>query len=124
MSATQPQVTPDKILRDLWAARNTMVLVSGIDLAIFTHIANGNHTANEIAAAAQTDTRVTEQLLDALVALEYLTKNDNQYGLAPVAAGFLVQGREAYIGSCAAKTQLNWQSWSHLTEVVKTGHPV
>jgi ubiquinone/menaquinone biosynthesis C-methylase UbiE len=124
MSANQPRVTPEKILQDFWAARNTMALVSAIDLEIFTHIAGGNHTASEIAAAAQTDARVTEQLLDALVALEYLTKNGKQYGLAPVSEAFLVKGREPYIGAFAAETQLNWQAWSHLTEVVKTGRPV
>ncbi len=124
MSATQPQVTPEKIMQDLWAARNTMVLISGIELEIFNRIAEGHQTVEAIAAAAQTDKRVTEQLLDALVGLEYLTKTGNEYALAPVSEAFLIKGKEPYIGAFAYESQLNWDAWSHLTEVVKTGRPV
>ena len=123
MSATQSQVSPDKIMRDFWAARNTMVLITSIDLEVFTHIAHGKHTAKEIAAAAEANAGATKRLLDALVGLEYLTKEGENYSLTPV-ANFLVKGNEPYIGAFAYESKLNWEAWSHLTEVVKTGRPV
>src|SRR5262249_49142677 len=99
-------------------------LIAGIDLEVFTHIANGSRTAVEVAKAAKASKRGMEHLLDALVGLEYLSKKGDKYALEPVAAAFLVQGREPYIGSFADESKLNWNAWSHLTDVVKSGKPI
>jgi len=62
-------------------------------------------------------------LLDALVALGYLNKKGNGYALEPVAKTFLVRGGDTYLGPMIDETKLVWESWAHLTEVVKTGRP-
>lgn len=123
MTAGQSQVSPEKIMRDLWAARSTMALITGIELEVFTHIAQGKQTAKEIAAASESDENATRRLLDALVALEYMTKEGDHYALAPV-ANFLVKDNQPYMGAFAVESRLNWDAWSHLTDVVKTGRPV
>src|SRR5262249_14185773 len=115
MTAVQSQVSPDKIIRDLWAARGTMALITGIELEVFTHIAHGKQTAKEIAEASEADENATRRLLDALVALEYLTKDGDHYALAPV-ANFLVIGNQPYMGAFAIESRLNWDAWSRLTE--------
>ncbi len=43
---------PEKVMDTAFAYATTRVLVSGVDLEVFTHIANGNHTVADIAKAA------------------------------------------------------------------------
>ena len=107
MSENQPPVTPDLILQHLWSARSAMALASGVDLEVFTHVANGRRTAAEIARAANANRRDMEYLLDSLVGLGYLNKKSETYGLEPVAAAFLVKGREPYMGAFAEETRMN-----------------
>lgn len=118
------RVTPQQITDLLWSARSAMALISGIDLEVFTHIANGKRTASQIAQAAAADTRGMQYLLDALVGLGYLNKNGDQFGLEPVSAAFLVKGKETYMGVFAEETKMNLAAWNNLTDVVKTGKPL
>ena len=122
-AAKQAQVTPERIIQDLWAARNAQALMAGTELDFFTHINNGKHTAKEIALAAKASERGTRRLLDALVGLGYLSKKDNNYYLEPVSKRFLVRGQPTFLGPMVNETRIVWESWSHLTEVVKSGRP-
>ncbi|HLG14970.1 MAG TPA: methyltransferase [Blastocatellia bacterium] len=120
----QEQVTPERIIQDLWAARSAQALVAGTDLDVFTHIASGKRSASEIARAARASLHGTRSLLDALAGLGYLTKDGNGYGLAPVSRRFLVRNSDAYMGAFVGETKLVWSNWANLTEVVKSGRPV
>jgi ubiquinone/menaquinone biosynthesis C-methylase UbiE len=124
MSAPQMNVTPERIIEHLWAARAAQALVAGVELGLFTHIYNGKRTAKELARAAGSSPRATERLLDALVGLGYLGKKDGGYSLEPVAEQFLVSGKEGYMGGFVYETKLTWLGWSKLAEVVKTGRPI
>jgi ubiquinone/menaquinone biosynthesis C-methylase UbiE len=123
-SMDQSNVTPQLIIQNLWAAREAQVLVAGVELDLFTHIAEGKRTSKEIARAAQASENGVRRLLDALVGIGYLSKKGDKYGLAPVSERFLVRTSEAYMGNIIYETKLNWQTWGHLTEVVKSGRPV
>ena len=122
--ATQMNVTPQRIIQDLWAARETQVLVAGVELNIFTHIEKGKRTAKGIARAANASERGIEHLLDALVSMGYLNKKGEKYGLSPVSKTFLVRGKESYMGGFVYETKLIWDNWSRLTDVIRTGRPV
>jgi ubiquinone/menaquinone biosynthesis C-methylase UbiE len=124
MSSTGSNVTPEKIMNDLWAARAAQTLVAGVELDVFTHVDSGKRTAKEIARAAKSNARATEHLLDALTGLGYLKKKNGNYGLEPVAEQFLVKGKPTYMGAFADETRLTWNGWSQLTEVIKTGRPI
>jgi len=122
-AAKQIEATPERIIQDMWAARNAQALMAGTELDFFTHISNGKHTAKEIARAAKASERGTRRLLDALVGLGYLSKKDNNYYLEAVSERFLVRGQPTYLGPMVTETRMVWESWSHLTEVVKSGRP-
>ena len=124
MAANQPHVTPDTIIQHLWSARSAMVLVAGVNLEVFTHIANGKRTVADIARAAKANKRGMEYLIDALVGLDYLTKKGDRYGLTPASEAFLVKGKGTYMGAFTEETMMNYQAWGQLTEVVKTGKPL
>jgi 3-hydroxy-5-methyl-1-naphthoate 3-O-methyltransferase len=124
MSAIKPEVTPEQIISNLWAARAAQVLVAGVELEVFTHINSGKRTAKEVARAAKANARATEHLLDALTGLGYLTKKNGDYGLEPVAEHFLVKGNPGYMGGFVYETKLTWNGWAQLTDVIKTGRPI
>ena len=115
------EVTPEKIFQTYSAHMTTAVLVSGVDLEVYTHIKNGYNTAVEIAMAAQASPRGMEILLNGLVALNFLTKSSNTYQLTPVAEKFLVKDSPAYLGDWVQTADMNQKDILHLTEVVKTG---
>lgn len=94
----------------------------GVQLGVFTHIANGKKTVTEIASAAEASERGVRMLLDALVALEFLTKSGQEYGLTPTSSEFLVRGKANYMG-LFVEEDWTWQSWTHLPGVVRTGKP-
>ncbi len=64
-----------RIMEDLWASWRTQALVAGIELGVFTHIAEGSRTPKAIARAAQASERGIERLLNALVGIGYLAKS-------------------------------------------------
>src|ERR1044071_4835946 len=97
-AAKQIEVTPQRIIDDLWAARNAQALLAGTELDLFTHIAAAKPTVKETARAAKASVRGVERLLDALVGLAYLNKKNNEYGLEPVSQNFLVRSGEVYLG--------------------------
>ncbi len=123
-AAALKRLTPQQIMDDFWGAWKTQTLIAGIELDLFTHLAEGKRTAKEIARAAKASERGARRLLDALVGLGYLNKKGNRYGLKPVSEKFLVRGKESYVGDTAQTTRLRWDTWARLTQAVKTGRPV
>lgn len=115
---------PDRITEDLWASWRTQVLVTSIELDLFTHLATGRRTPKAIARSARASEEGVERLLNALVGLGYLTKKQKRYTLKPVAKEFLVRGKDSYRGDMAQIARLQGESLSRLTDVVRSGRPV
>lgn len=99
-------------------------LMTAVQLGIFTIIAQGNHSAEEITKAVDAaSSRGVVKLLDALVGLEFLKKEKpNYYELVPCSARFLVQSSPEYVGAMHENDD-HWNAWSHLNQVIKTGRP-
>lgn len=117
---------PDELADAIRGYMPSRLLLTAIDLDVFTAIARSPSppTAKALAAALRTDLRATTVLLDALVALGVLSKEDGAYANSPTAARYLVAGAKDD-ASTALKHNLSlWQTWSTLTEVVRTGRPV
>ena len=122
------EINPGKIFETCFAFAPSRILVAGVDLDVFTHIANGNRTAKEIANAANANIRGMEILLNSLVALNFLTKslncdNNGKYDLEEISKTFLVKGIETYYGDFVSHVDMLWEPWRNLTEVVRTGKP-
>jgi 3-hydroxy-5-methyl-1-naphthoate 3-O-methyltransferase len=126
MAETAPNkdITPQQLIGDLWAARATFVLVAAVELNVFDHMASGRRTAKEVARAAEANARGMEHLLDSLVAIGYLNKKGDRYGLEPLAETFLVSSKESYLGGFVYETKMTAPGWLQLGDVVKTGRPV
>jgi SAM-dependent methyltransferase len=62
-------------------------------------------------------------LLDALVCLGLLERNDGSFSLSDVSADFLVPGRERYMGDLVLHSPGRHENWPVLAETVQGGKP-
>ncbi len=96
----------------------TAILRPGIQLGVFDQIANGNNQASSIAAAVGSDERGTRILLDTLIALRLLER-DEAHRLTTLADAFLATGRPGYLGGTIniMAAPWIWTAFQNLPEV-------
>ena len=119
-TATGEAVAARPILELATAFQRSRVLLTAYELGVFTVINEEWKTTAEVAEAIDTDPRATDRLMNALTALGFLEKRDSRFTNSPAAARFLVQGRPDYMAGLAHTNHL-WQTWSGLTQAVRTG---
>lgn len=113
---TAPTPSPLGIFDALNAYQKSMALKGAIELDLFTHIADGAHTAAEIAAKCFAPERGVRILCDFLTIHGFLTKTDFKYALTQDSAVFLNRHSPAYMGG-AAKFLLHERHFSHFEDV-------
>ena len=117
--------SPIAIAQDLlWGGWSAMAAGAALDLDLFTIIDRGKTTASEIAAEAKTHESSTRRLLDAMVALKYLTRKKDRYGLTPAAATFLVRSSNLYMEGAGKFAIGHLMGWPELAQTVRTGAPI
>jgi len=104
--------------------RDSQILNAALEYDIFTHVANGLHTVSDIVERTGTNARAMTILLDGLVALNLLKKENGNYYLLPLSETFLVRGKPDFIGDFRYTALAPWEGIAHLTEIIKTGKPV
>lgn len=114
---------PDNIAQAIRGFQASRALLTAIELDVFTSVADGA-AANEVASRLGTDQRATEMLLNALVALEMLEKNDRVFRNTPAAARFLTASSPEDERLAWMHTVHTYDGWATLTERVRTGTPV
>src|SRR5437870_359386 len=122
----QGQPTPALLFDTLNAHQRTEAIKSAIELGLFTAIAEGRTTAEEIAQACDASERGARILRDYLVIIGFLTKSDNRYGLTPDSAMFLDKHSPAYMGGVIdfILSPTVTDNFKQLTAAVKKGGTV
>lgn len=117
----QPDSDVLTMARGLMSSR---VLLTAVELRVFD-VLQRSSTAEDVAATLGTDPRATDRLLNALVGLGLITKDeDDRFENTVESWRFLVsESAESMVGPLRHYAYL-WESWSELTEVVRTGKPV
>ncbi|HEU5236516.1 MAG TPA: class I SAM-dependent methyltransferase [Pyrinomonadaceae bacterium] len=117
------QPSPALLFDTFNAYQRTEALKTGIELGIFTIIAEGNTTAKAIAEKCGASERGTRILCDFLVIGGFLTKDGKSYGLTPDSATFLDKRSPAYMGTVSEfiLSPHLVENFDHLTEAVKKG---
>ena len=101
-SSPQPQApSPGIVFDTLQAYQRSVALKAGIDLDLFTVIAEGNHALSAIAAHIKASEKGTRILCDFLTIIGFLAKEGGGYRLTPDSAAFLDRRSPAYLGSMA-----------------------
>jgi len=115
-------VLPDDLYETVRGFMPGRVILTALELDVFTALRDGC-TSAELATRLATDPRATEMLLDALVSLGLLRKQNESFSNTANAARFLAEGTPDSARQAQLHTANMWKRWSHLTECVKTGLP-
>jgi hypothetical protein len=102
--ASSPQAqgpSPAIIFDTLQAYQRSVALRSGIDLDLFTAIAEGNKSISAIAARVKASEKGIRVLCDFLTMIGFLIKQGSEYSLTQDSAAFLNRQSPAYMGSMA-----------------------
>lgn len=99
------------------------VLLTGVELDIFTFLAEKPLSATQTVDSLKSDLRATTILLDALVAMELLVKEGNRYRTEPEIAPLLTADSDESILPSLMHTAHLWKTWSQLTDIVQDGGP-
>lgn len=100
------------------------IVLTANRLNLFTHLSGKKLTAEKLAQEMETEPRATAMLCNALTALGFLEKENDQYQNSAKSDLHLVQGQPYFIGDQLRHQTRLWQSWSKLEDAVKTGEPV
>ena len=78
-------VTPKTIMEDAWCYMKSRVLFTAAELDLFTKLEGCHYTAAELARDGNLDERGATRLLDCLITLGLLQKEQNRYRLVKAA---------------------------------------
>lgn len=110
-----------RLCRDFQGSR---VLLTAVELDLFTHLGGDAMTASKLAAAINADERSLELVCNALVALGLLSRDGDWYASSTAAQRYLDAQSEEYRGNVVHLANWWWTRWSMLTDVVRGGEAV
>lgn len=117
-------VTPENILQVGFGFWGSKVLLSAVELGVFTALADEPLDAETLRERLDLAPRSARDFFDALVSLGILERQDGAYRNAPDTDRFLVRDRPSYIGGMLemANERL-YPYWADLTRGLRTGNP-
>jgi hypothetical protein len=118
-------ITPDRILDVSYAFWKTKVLLSAVELGVFTLLAEGPADLTTLVTRLGLHGRGARDFFDALVALDFLQRDaDGWYANGPDVDLYLDRRKPTYIGGLLEHLNArHYQNWSHLAEALRTGAP-
>lgn len=123
MDADKTMPSPERLFQTLSAYQQTAAVKAGIELALFTAIAEGHTQVPQLAARCAASERGIRILCDYLTILGFLTKGEAGYGLCADVALFLNQHSPAYLGGMAGfmLSPFIVRAYDDLAETVRRG---
>ncbi len=115
-------VLPDDLFETVRAFMPSRVILTALELDVFTALGDGCD-AKELAKRISSDPRGTELLLNALVSLGLLQKQNGTFRNTTPAARFFAEGSRDSARQAQLHTANMWKRWSYLTDAVKSGFP-
>ena len=115
--------TEDEILDIAKGYQKAVLLFAAADLDIFTTLSKKPMTAEALCAELDTDYRAASVLLDALVALELLKKQNNEYSVTPTAADLLCETKPQSVLPMVRHQANCLRRWAQLPQITKSGKP-
>ncbi len=120
------QPSPLKFMEAVNGHQKAAVARAAIELEVFTRIAEGLSTADELAAACRCAPRGMRILLDALTVLDLLHKHEGHYSLTRDSAIYLDRHSPEYLGDCIEfqHSPFMQSAFLHFTDAVRKGGAV
>jgi precorrin-6B methylase 2 len=117
------QWTTQELLNVSRSFQQACVLTAAADLDVFSPLHERPMTARALASKLGTDPRATTILLDALAALELLTKRDSDYSVPEDVAGLLTEKSANNVLPMVRHWANCLRRWAQLSVVTQTGRP-
>jgi SAM-dependent methyltransferase len=119
------QATPERIMQFVFSFAPPLMLETAIRHRVFDVLDEGPKTLEQTSAATGASVRGLRALLNGLVGLGFLAKDDRgRYSLTPESAEFLVSNKPTFYGGLFRHTSGQLlPKWMELIEVVRTGKP-
>ncbi len=99
----------------------TKILLTAIKLDLFSSLDSRSTASSELADRFAFDERALSLLLNALVAMRVLIKEDGRFGNTRVAQKYLVRSSPEYVGHLLILHDSEWENWGKLEETIRTG---
>jgi predicted O-methyltransferase YrrM len=126
MLDTNPQLDPGPILQTAFAFWSSKVLLTAVELGVFTKLANRRSTGAELGAELGLHPRAVSDFFDALVAMRFLEREGDgpsaKYFNTPASALYLDSGQPRYVGGILVMLNARlFKFWHDLPEALRTG---
>lgn len=116
--------TPDAIMQLAFGFWGSKTLLSAVELGLFSELAKGPLSLEEVRGRLGLHERGAKDFLDALVALGMLQRDEGKYANTPAADLYLDRAKPQYVGGMLEMMSARlFGFWSNLTEGLKTGRP-
>ncbi len=123
MNTQNNYLKPEEIRLLANSFQQSRILLTAIELDLFTILDKHMLTSKEVAEKINADERATDRLMNALVALGFLRKVHKKFYNCENASNYLIKGKPEFMGGLFHSLGL-WNTWSSLTESVKAGTSV
>jgi hypothetical protein len=99
-------------------------LLSAVELGVFTELAKGPRSVDDLAKKLALHPRGARDFFDALVALGMLKRDNSLYANTPETDLFLDRAKPSYVGGILEMANARlYAFWASLTEALRTGQP-
>jgi (2Fe-2S) ferredoxin/2-polyprenyl-3-methyl-5-hydroxy-6-metoxy-1,4-benzoquinol methylase len=119
-------VLPDDIMDMVRGYQQSRILLTAIELDVFTAVERCKKPATAVSVAndLKTHPRSTEKLLNAIVALGFLQKQEGAFSTTLISKRFFVDGAPDDSRTALRHNLSLWATWSSLTQCVREGNAV
>lgn len=119
---------PSSILQTAFSFWSSKVLLTAVDLGLFSTLAGRSLTGVELASALGLHSRANPDFFDALLAMGFLERDGDgeaaRYRNTPEGAEFLDEASPRYIGGMLVMLNARlFRFWNDLPEALRTGRP-
>jgi hypothetical protein len=121
MKPSLPTIDSPLAFREiLYSFQVSRIILSAYELDIFSHIGTNGITSEVIANSIKTNPRATDRLLNALCVIGLLKKSKSQFYNPEFSEKYLSRKSPYYLRGFHHTINM-WNTWTTLTEVVRTG---
>lgn len=117
-------LAPFPIVESMYGMMVCRVIMAGVRLGIYDALSRKSLSGGELAGELRLDATGTTMLLDSLCTVGHIRKAGQTYVLKPRAKKWLDPQSPTYIGGFLDFNYDQWEWWSRLEEVVRTGKSI
>ncbi|MDY7227626.1 methyltransferase [Hyalangium rubrum] len=117
-------LAPRPVVQAFFGMMAARTLMAGVRLGVYTALTEGPATSEALAERLKLSPEGTRALLEALISCEVVTRKRGRYSLDERAQRWLDPRSSQYMGAFLEFNYAQWDWWSQLENVVRTGKSV